>query len=216
MEYFNAGYELLGEIIRRLSGASLTDFARARIFRPLEMNDTDFITAESIKHRIVQRPSKSPFPTELDDRMSTPLALSGVFGTAADMAVFCQMFLDGGASRNTRLLSPATVSAMTRNQIPGVPTTEGQITSNYKGQYYSEASWGYGWSINGAEPWKYQPGTLMSLGAFQHWGAGGTYMWVDPANELVGIYFSVAETIDGIYVTNAEHFSNAITAAIDD
>src|SRR5918993_594714 len=40
--YSDIGYFLLGEVIKRVSGQSLDEFTRERIFKPLRMNDTMF------------------------------------------------------------------------------------------------------------------------------------------------------------------------------
>jgi CubicO group peptidase (beta-lactamase class C family) len=210
MSYSNFGYELLGDILRSVSSQSLSDFAQSRLFGPLGMKDSSFVLPESVRHRLLRRPESAPAHALLEWATDIPFAAGGVCSTASDIAIFCQMFLNGGSYDGNRILSPAAVNAMTRNQTPGIPTT-------YHGTRRLESSWGYGWMIRGHETWAYQPSTLMSPETFRHGGAGGTYMWVDPVNDLVGIYLSVAlEEIDGAYITQAEHFSNAITAAIDD
>src|SRR5262249_30260772 len=52
MSYSNQGYALLGEIVERVSGQSLAEFARQRIFDPLGMKDTHYIVPDSVRHRI--------------------------------------------------------------------------------------------------------------------------------------------------------------------
>src|SRR5262249_14745093 len=116
MIYGGINYILLGEIIRRLTGRALEDFARERILDPLGMNDSFFVVSESVRARIVKRPPDAPFQG-IDSRESeeTPWASAGMFGTARDLAVFGQMFLNGGRYRDTRILSRPAVAAMTRN-----------------------------------------------------------------------------------------------------
>ena len=55
MSYCSYGYDLLGEIVRRVSGQALADFARERIFEPLRMQDT-FYSVPDVRARIVRRP----------------------------------------------------------------------------------------------------------------------------------------------------------------
>jgi CubicO group peptidase (beta-lactamase class C family) len=212
MSYCNYNYWLLAEIVRHLSGKSLADFAKERIFDPLAMKDTRYIAPDSTKHRIVRRPSTATCAFLDEDWFwDTPLPEGGVLSTAPDMAIFAQMLLNGGTYNGARILSGAAVAAMTQNQIPGVQGFEGD-------ERHDEASWAYGWSVRGHESWKYQPGTLMSPEAFRHDGAGGVYIWVDPTYELVGIYFSaILEMIDGIHMKSpVDLFANAVAAAIDD
>ncbi len=176
MNYCSLGYALLGEIVQRRSGQSLSDFARDRVFEPLGMKDTSYVVPVSARHRIVKRPPDAVVALTLDSEefMDAPLAAGGVFSTAMDMAVFGQMYLSEGRYGEARILSSAAVTEMTRHQIPGTPT------GFFRGEYHDEASWGYGWGIRGQEEWKYFAGGLQSPQAFSHGGAGGIYFWVDP------------------------------------
>ena len=70
-----------------------------------------------------------------------PYCCVGVFSTALDMAILGQTLLNRGTYGDVRILSPVSVAAMTRNQIPG-------ISAQYREQIFPEASWGFGWSIN--------------------------------------------------------------------
>jgi CubicO group peptidase (beta-lactamase class C family) len=210
MSYCNMNFALLGEIVRRQSGESPAEFARERIFGPLGMLDTDYVLPDSREHRLVRRPPGTPFPfLSVRQTHTGGSAAGGVTSTALDMATFGQMFLNRGAYGGVQVLSSATVTEMTRNQIPGIGTTF------FDGMYYPEASWGYGWGIHGNGKWKYFDGSLHSPRAFNHSGAGGVYLWVDPVYEIVGVYFSVLAHIippnDPKWCTDL--FVNAVTAA---
>jgi CubicO group peptidase (beta-lactamase class C family) len=212
MSYCNAGYELLGEIVRRVSERSLSTFAQERIFAPLGMHDTSYSLPAAASDRVVKRPPDNP-SAGLDDPefLATPWACAGLVSSALDLAIFGQMVLNGGGYGAARILSPASVNAMTRNQIPG-------ISSHKDGEFFPEASWGYGWDIHGDKKAMYD-GALYSPAAFQHSGAGGVNLWVDPAYELVGVYFSVVlgNTADGYHrVSPVDLFMNAVTAAVVD
>src|SRR5262249_28102798 len=61
LSYCNFGYKLLGEVVRRVSGQPLGDFARERIFEPLGMKDTFYAVPDSVRARIVRRPADAPF-----------------------------------------------------------------------------------------------------------------------------------------------------------
>src|SRR5262249_50983070 len=63
MSYSNCGYNLVGEIVRRVSGQALADFASERIFEPLGMQETFYIVPDVVRARIVRRPLDAPFPT---------------------------------------------------------------------------------------------------------------------------------------------------------
>ena len=203
MTYSDPNYNLLGEIVRRVSGMALQDFAKARIFDPLTMKDTCYFRDEAKLDRIVCRRKDLVLPDGV-------WGADGLNVTAMDLAAFGQMFLDKGKSGGRHLLSPAGVHEMTRNQIPGVGT-------EFLG-YHEEASWGLGWAVQHDERWKWIGGTLPPKGTFYHMGAGGLCLWVDPINEIVGVYLSVCLEID----ENMEHhwnldlFQNMVTASVID
>jgi CubicO group peptidase (beta-lactamase class C family) len=215
MSYCNYNFDLLGEIVRRVSGRALADVAVERIFRPLGMADTYFVLPESLRSRVARRwPVDRSGPTayaaglETREWEETPWAGAGVFSTAMDMAVFGQMFLERGTLGGVRILSPASAASMTSNQIPG-------ISLQFDNEYYAEASWGLGWSVHGARNAP-RGASLYSADSFEHNGYGGTHFWVDPAYELVGVYFSLVVTgAPGLNAAwRADLFSNAVTAAI--
>jgi len=219
MYYSNHNYELLGELVRRVSGRSLEDQARERVFDPLGMDDTYYVLPEALDARVVRRP---PIPgvDEGTNRYfegfgsrqvkETPYAGVGVYGTARNLAAFGQMFLNGGAYGDARILSPATVRAMTRNQIPGIPAQLLHFQA-------SEGSWGYGWAVESHVKWEGYTTGLLPPGAYHHSGLGGIYLWVDPENEIVGAYFEAAPVrADMMMDWCADRFVNAVTAAVLD
>jgi len=113
-----------------------------------------------------------------------PWACGGACSTALDMAIFGQMFLNRGVYGGVRVLSPATVAAMTRNQIPG-------ISSNWFGEYFPEASLGLGWDVHGPKKCLAEAEQLSSAGSFGHGGWGHVMLCVDPLYELTMVCFSV-------------------------
>ncbi len=121
------------------------------------------------------------------------------------------MFLNGGRYGDARILSPASVAAMTRDQIPGTP-------ANFIGKPISPASWGYGWGIESTAKWRYYRGSLAPLGTLDHGGHGGCMMWVDMQNQVVGVYLEVtlrvSEQVELLW--NYDLFQNAVYAAVDD
>jgi CubicO group peptidase (beta-lactamase class C family) len=219
MVYSNHNYVLLGEIVRRLSGRTLEAQARESIFDPLGMRDSYYVVPESEAPRVVQRAPGIPFgpdaqPTpDIGSRewQETPNTGGGVYSTPLDMVVFGQMFLNRGRYGDARILSPAAVAAMTRDQIPG-------LGARLLLKVVDRASWGYGWQVVSPAKWKYFDGSLQPLGTFGHPGAGGINYWIDRDHDLVGAYFEVTTrlTADMNLVWNFDLFQNAITAAVDD
>ncbi len=210
MVYCNFGYWYLGEIVRRVSGKPLGQFARERIFNPLGMKDTSYGLPNMLENRAAKRPpDSSTFTSEEWWRMGS--GSGGAFSTAKDMAIFGQMMLNDGSYRNAQILSPASVSEMTRNQIPGIP-------ASILNQTFPEASWGLGWSIHGENKSQAYAEPLQSSQSFSHGGASGVFLWVDPASDFVGVYFSVDVEFDEEkgHIWNADLFVNASMSAIVD
>jgi CubicO group peptidase (beta-lactamase class C family) len=213
MSYCSHGYELLGEIVRRVSGYSLADFARERIFAPLGMTDTSYALPAAKQGRVVRRASDAPdVVLDTPDYQYTPWASGAVFSTTLDMATFGQMFLNGGSYGETRILSPAAVAEMTRNQIPG-------ISARYRDEpIFPEAGWGYGWDMLAKKKSLFF-GSLYSPAAFEHSGSGGVCLWIDPGYDLVIVYFSVIPRNrpgEDLLDWRADLFTNAVTAAVTD
>jgi CubicO group peptidase (beta-lactamase class C family) len=220
MSYSNHNYLLLGEIVTRLTERRLEDVARERIFAPLGMDSTDYVVPESAAPRIVRRASGLPFADALGpffDGIGSPRAQAaphpggGVYSTARDMTIFGQMILNRGRYGDARILSPAAVAAMTRDQIPG-------IKARFFDKLIEHGSWGYGWAIQSPSKWPYFQGSLPPLGTLGHPGAGGAMFWIDPAHELVGAYFEVTTRLTERFehLWGFDLFVNAITSAVDD
>lgn len=216
MSYCNTGYDLLGEVVRRVSGVSFADFVAQRIFVPLGMGESFFGLHSGQRDRFAERDADVPADSQFRDRDSyrrlveIPFPSGGLFATAADYAIFAQMYLNGGSYGSRRILGKASVAQMTRNQIPGIP-------AEFLG-LHPEADWGYGFGIISDDRWRMFDGSLPPNGGFGHSGLGGTAFWVDPLNDLIAIYFSVC----GLDEEREEHiwqfdlFQNLVTAAVAD
>lgn len=213
MVYSSYGIQLVGEIIRRVSGQSLEDFSRERLFDPLGMKDTTYVVPQSLRSRVVIRPDHAPYPDlnkpEVQER---PSPSSGAYSTAMDMATFGQMYLNEGSYGDVRVLSPMAIRAMTRNQIPGI---RAQIFE----EKFPEGGWGLGWSINLGYKGQTYGEQLVPTSAYGHGGAGGIHIWMDPVNDIVGIYFSIVMSNresdqPNDPISNSDLFMNMIAAAL--
>jgi uncharacterized protein YbbC (DUF1343 family) len=104
---------------------------------------------------------------------------AGLFSTADDLAIYCQMILNGGEYRGVRILSPFTVAEMTRPRL------------------VSESGWtrGLGWDINTS--FSTNRGDLFPLGSFGHTGFTGTSFWLDPASKMFVVFLSNRVHPDG-------------------
>jgi len=170
MIYSDINYELLGEIVRRLSGESLADYTRRVLLDPAGMKDSTFLPPAALHARIA--------PTEIDEATGMPFrgivhdetarfmggvaGHAGLFSTADDLARFAQMLLDKGRIGDRQLFSPATVEKFITPQTPpDQPVLRG-----------------LGWDID--SPFSSNRGELFPIGSFGHTGFTGTSIWIDP------------------------------------
>jgi CubicO group peptidase (beta-lactamase class C family) len=221
MDYSNHNYLLLGEIVTRLTERAIEDLARERIFAPLGMDSSYYVVPAPAAARVVRRaqglPLTDPLPLGLlpgigsPAHQATPDPSHGAFSTPRDMVVFGQMILNRGRYGDARILSPAAVAAMTRDQIPG-------IKARFFDKLVAHGSWGYGWQVESPSKWPYFHGSLVPLGALAHPGAGGVMFWIDRARELVGAYFEVTTQLTERFehLWSFDLFQNVITAAVED
>ncbi|MDQ3803794.1 MAG: DUF1343 domain-containing protein, partial [Acidobacteriota bacterium] len=105
-------------------------------------------------------------------RMGGVAGHAGLFSTADDLAVFCQMLLGGGEYNGARILSPLGVEEMTRPR---------QVTEDGGAR-------GLGWDINTS--FSTNRGDLFPVGSFGHTGFTGTSVWIDPATETFVVFLS--------------------------
>jgi uncharacterized protein YbbC (DUF1343 family)/CubicO group peptidase (beta-lactamase class C family) len=113
------------------------------------------------------------------NRMGGVAGHAGLFSTADDLAVFCQMIMNGGEYGGARILSPLGVNEMTR---PRQVTDEGGAR-------------GLGWDINTS--FSANRGDLFPVGSFGHTGFTGTSLWIDPASETFVVFLSNRVHPDG-------------------
>ncbi|MCS7026815.1 MAG: DUF1343 domain-containing protein [Bryobacteraceae bacterium] len=178
--YSDINFILLGEMVRKLSGKPLDQFARENIFLPLGMKDTMFNPPASLRSRIA--------PTEQYPGMSAPLrgvvhdettrfmggvaGHAGLFTTAGDLSKFALMLLNQGRGPGIRLFAPLTLRKATEPQTP----TDQAILR------------GLGFDLD--SPFSSNRGELFPIGSFGHTGFTGTSLWVDPYTKTYVILLS--------------------------
>ena len=172
--YSDINFILLGELVRRVSGSPLNEFCRTEIYGPLKMADTNFTPGAALRNRI------APTTVEEDGvihgivhdptsrRMGGVTGHAGLFTTAADVAKYAQMFLDGGKP----IFKPGTVALMTRPNQPEAIT----------------ATRGLGWDIS--SPYASLRGEHYSPTSFGHTGWTGTSVWIDPPSKSFVVFLS--------------------------
>ncbi|MBR0774020.1 beta-lactamase family protein [Bradyrhizobium diazoefficiens] len=184
---YGHGTDVLGRIIEVISGETLLEFARERLLGPLGMTETDFYVADPAKWPRIAEPMPadraiSPMSQVRDIRKSLRWESGGggLVGTIGDYARFSQMLLNGGSYEGRRYLKPETIALMASDHI-------GPETKIARDQhYYPGASSGYGLGV--AVRTSVPPGTTWPLGEYRWDGVAGTFFFIDPEDDLFGIF----------------------------
>lgn len=170
--YSDINFILLGELVHRLTGQMLSDYARQNIFLPLGMTETQFQPPAALVRRIAPTerlnggvPLRGVVHDPTARNMGGVAGHAGVFSTADDLARFAQMMLNGGELDGIRIASPLTIKKFTEPQTPpDQPILRG-----------------LGWDID--SPYSGNRGELFPIGSYGHTGFTGTSMWIDPATQ---------------------------------
>jgi CubicO group peptidase (beta-lactamase class C family) len=173
---------VLGYLVEVVSGQRFDRFLAERIFRPLEMNDTFFYVPDdklgrlaTVHERVIPKGIRvSRAAREMRGSQVFFAGAGGLFSTVDDYWRFCQMLLNGGSFNGARLLGRKTVELMTANQIANLP-----LWPDLAGYRF-----GLGFRVLADVGKSAQPG---SLGSYGWGGAFGTYFFIDPKEEMIGI-----------------------------
>ena len=182
--------DLLGCLVEVISGMTLDDFFKTRIFEPLGMNDTYFMVPKEKAARLVNLYREDStgklyisHSDVLNGKFTTPeYALqsstyysggAGLSSTIYDYAIFLQMLLNDGKYNGKRILSRNSVRMMTINQIGDIVFRAGD-TFGLGFQVITEKGSGR---------------TPAQAGTYSWGGAFATSYWVDPKEKLVILFY---------------------------
>ncbi len=186
--------DVLGRVVEVASGQTLYQFEKQRLFDPLGMSDTAYYVADKAKWPLIAR----GFPVDrfrvagiLDPTVPRRWESggAGLVSTIADYARFLQMLLNGGELGGKRYLKRETVALMTSDQI-------GPETGIIHDPFYfpgPTSGYGLGFAVRTSPP----PGTNWPLGEYRWDGAGGSFYFVDPVDDLLGVFMVMAPTQGG-------------------
>jgi CubicO group peptidase (beta-lactamase class C family) len=178
--------DILGRLVEIVSGKSLLQFEKENILDPLGMTDTSFYVADAAKHARIAE----PFPDDRtigvgvvvnDPRLTRKWESGGggMVSTVTDYARFLSMLTNGGTLNGKRYLGPKTLAYMTSDHLGSVIVP---------GPYYLPGpgyGFGLGFAVRKEDGVATTPG---SVGDYSWGGAGGTYFWVDPKENMFVVF----------------------------
>ncbi len=210
--HYSVGIDVAARLIEVLSGQNLGDFLQQRLFDPLGMNDTGFGVADDQLHRLsamyglpdlvgenysaieLMEAAFSGFNERIDVSVTYPTSTPdvfqrgglGLFSTASDYMKFAQMLANGGRVDRTgngeRLIGRTTLELMHSNHLPAE-----LLPYELLGLPSPGMGFGLGSRVMLDVAQTAGPG---SVGEYGWAGAAKTYFWIDPAEDLVGLFMS--------------------------
>ncbi len=193
--------DVLGRVVEVVSGQSLFAFEKARLLDPLGMRDTAFHLADGAQRgRVAQ-----PLP---EDRFIRPVAGlidpilprrwesggAGMIGTIGDYARFAQMLLNGGTLDGKRYLKAQTVARMTSDHV-GPETRIARDQYDFPGR---DSGFGLGFAV------RTTVNPPLPAGEYRWDGVGGTFFFIDPADDMLAIVMMQSPSQRGRIQTEAK------------
>ena len=183
--YSDVNFMVLGEVVSRVSGQPLNEFAQREVFTPLGMTETSYLPAEPLRQRAA--PTEQRAGRWMQGEVHDPRAYkldgvaghAGLFGTARDLARYATDALAGINHNRSRILKQETWRTMTTRHAMEGPDRQGPKTADVRG---------LGWDMQSR--YSINRGTKFSPSAFGHGGFTGTALWIDPEKKLYVIFLS--------------------------
>lgn len=179
--------DVLGRVVEVISGKTLLQFEKERLLDPLHMTETAFFVADPAKFPRIAEPmptDRNISPTTQLRDIRRPVAWesggAGMVGTIGDYARFTQMLLNGGSYEGRRYLKPETIALMASDHV-GPETGIARDQNYYPG---GSSGFGLGFAVRTSVP----SGTSWPLGEYRWDGVGGTFFFIDPEDDVFGIF----------------------------
>lgn len=185
--------DVLGYLVEVVSGKPLDQFLSEEIFDPLGMNDTYFYLPDNKAGRLVTlynvvddvglvAHEGSGTDIEVNDALYPIIGAktyfsggAGLSSTAHDYGLFLQMLLNDGEFNDARILGRKSVELMRTGRVDW----DGDDIPDF----------GLGFAVVSDLG---RNGELASPGAYAWGGAFDTSYWIDPHEDLIGVYMSQA------------------------
>ena len=198
---YSVATDILGAVVERVSGMSLPEFFRTRIFAPLKMDDTFFTVPADKLDRLtdcytlpdpVGAPKqKAMFDRGAESMWAVPFKLisggGGLVSTALDYHRFCTMLLNGGELDGARILGRKTIALMTMNHLPGGADLTSMSKSLFSEAQNAGTGFGLGFAVTIDVARSMMPG---SVGEYYWGGMFNTAFFIDPVEQISMVFMT--------------------------
>ncbi|MGN8648262.1 serine hydrolase domain-containing protein [Gracilibacillus sp. HCP3S3_G5_1] len=185
---YGLSHDVLGALIEEVSGKSFGEYLAEHIFQPLGMQDTFFKVPVAKKHRLAtlydRQETGELVRNKRLDSSAEPIAAfesggAGLHSTLSDYQKFAHCLALGGTMDNISIISKHTIQLMAQNHLPEELLPE--LGWNYENGY------GYGLGVRVMID-QTKGGSNSSIGEFGWSGLAGTYVLIDPVEQLSAVY----------------------------
>ncbi len=200
--YSDIDFIVLGELVQKVSGVPLDQYAKTFIFEPLGMKTTQFLppmewlprTAPTVVNEKTGEVLRAVVHDPTARAMGGVAGHAGLFSTAEDTAKFAQAILDGGSPVWSR---PILEKMTTPQQPPNYTILRG-----------------LGWDID--SPFSSNRGELLPVGSFGHTGFTGTSLWIDPTtNSYIVLLTNAAHLKEGTVIALRTEVATAVASILN-
>ncbi|MBQ8958366.1 MAG: serine hydrolase [Bacteroidales bacterium] len=183
--YSDMGFYYMPKIVKMLTNQNIEDYLNEKYYAPMNLNH---ICYQPLNHftreQIAPTENDTVFRKQLiwGDVHDQAAAMfggvaghAGLFANAHDLAALMQMLLDEGTCQGVRYLKPETVRYFTKAPFAA-------SNDNRRGIGFDKLPLNKKGSCTASK--------LGSMRGFGHTGFTGTFVWADPANDLIIIFLS--------------------------
>jgi CubicO group peptidase (beta-lactamase class C family) len=213
-KYSDVGFIVLGELVDKLGGLPVDQYAKRHVFDPLKLADTGYRPGGDLLKRVAPTGLRNmqTIRGEVHDprafKMGGVAGHAGLFGTADDLGRYARMLLRGGELDGVRVLRPETVKLFTEaREVPSAPAKGKEDPPRLLRSY--------GWDVDTS--YSSQRGDTFRRGeGFGHTGFTGTSLWVDPRSQTAIVLLTnrVHPDDKGNVVRLRREVANAVAAAV--
>lgn len=224
---YGFNHAILTLLAEKVTNKPFNVLLRERILNPLGMEDTEYYVPTEKIHRLA-----APFTTsgegklvELEEGSLVESATKqpsfcpggmGLYSTLADYYSFCSMFLNQGRWENKQVVDPTIIVEMTRNHLPDnkamVDLYQNKVTNKELLEWLKGLGYGLGVQVKVGKNRTKTPVGTVSWG-----GAANTSFWIDPKNEITGIFLTqcLPQDFNWIYPLNDSVIKNLVYEGLE-